>query len=157
MPRRRLLLGALLIGTPALAAAASGLLIRFYLTEDGGSAAAVLLVSLVAAALAGERRAGAAPGGPLHRLRGRVLPWLMLAFVLNGGLRTWTLAVDLPLEAAAVAATNTIATGLSAALAALLIGPTLERLAGSWRAEAHAPSPDPVYVETGAPDRGARR
>ncbi|MEM1313149.1 MAG: hypothetical protein AAGI51_01235 [Pseudomonadota bacterium] len=135
MPRRRLILGALLFGTPVLAAAASGMLIRFHLTEAGGAAAALLVLALLAAALAGERLAGDAPGGPLARLRGGALPWLMLAFVLNGGVRTWTLAADLPLEAVAVSVANTIAVGLSAALAALLIGPTLERLAAALRAE----------------------
>ncbi|MEO0683249.1 MAG: hypothetical protein AAF192_22920 [Pseudomonadota bacterium] len=153
MPRRRLILLALLFGTPALAVAASGLLVLFYMSDEGGAGAALLLCALVAAVLVGERLAGDASGGQLHRLRAHALPWLMLAFVLNGGVRTWTLATDLPMEAAAVAITNTIATFLSAALAALLIGPTLERLAAAVRAEGAADAPQAQAVR----GDGARR
>lgn len=158
LSRRGLLLG-LFGAVTLLAAAASGLLARFYVSGEGAAAAAAAVLALTAAVLGGERLAGAAQGGALSRLRAMLLPWLMLAFVMNGGVRTWTIAQELPTTDAVVAATNTLATVFAAALAAMLIGPTLERLASAVRAEgeaedAAAPVPARVRGEGGSEARG---
>lgn len=138
-----------------LAAAAAALFVRFYATGEGAGAGAVVVLALAAAVLGGERLAGATPGGALSRLRALLLPWLMLAFVMNGGVRTWTLSQGLPLSDGMVATTNTLAAVFAAALAAMLIGPTLERLAATLRAEAEAGTP--VRAPARAPARPADR
>ena len=60
----------------------------------------------------------------------------MLGFVLNGGVRTWSLATQAPSVETITSVTHLLGVVLGAALAALFIGPALERLAASLRDDA---------------------
>ncbi|HKK36515.1 MAG TPA: hypothetical protein VJ994_09515 [Paracoccaceae bacterium] len=156
--RRGLLLG-LLAAAPALAVASACLFARFYATGEGAAPAAAAVLALTAAVLGGERLAGGAPGGRVARLRALLLPWLMLAFVMNGGVRTWTISQGLPLSDALVGTTNTLAAVFAVSLAAMLIVPTLERLAAAARGETdegRRPAPAHASAGRGRRDPGAR-
>ena len=129
--RRGILAVSAALGLTAVAAPVA--LVRFALTGQGGGFAALCVLGLAGAVLVAARLAGDAPEGRLGALRRRWLPLLLLAFLVNGGVRTVTLAIDLPTEAPVVAVTHAVATVLAAALAVLLVGPAAERLAAAHR------------------------
>ena len=124
---------ALIVVIVALSVVAAGLLVRLEETGEGLGYAIAAALALIAAVAAAERTTRAVAGGRLTALRGRVLPWAMLGFVLNGGVRTWSLATDAPSVEAVAAVTHLLGVVLGAAVAALLIGPSLERLTSALR------------------------
>lgn len=129
--RRGILAATAALGLTAVAAPAA--LLRFALTGQGAALAAAGVLGLAAATLAAARLAGEAPEGRLGALRRRWFPVLLLAFLVNGGVRTLTLAIDLPTGAPVVTLTHVVATVLATAVAVLLVGPVAERLVAAHR------------------------
>ena len=119
----------------ACALLAPALLLRFALTGAGAAETAAAVLAAAGAALWAGRLAEGAPEGRLGRARRRWAIPLSGLFLINGGVRTVTIANDTPASSPVVAVTHVVVVILSAALAVLLVGPTAERLVASLRAE----------------------